>query len=142
MKKRGEFRSRTALKSHVNPMEATISLATKVIQSFANNGTVTLSPASDLTSCMLPESKNKYYHDINTIGMSSESTIGSGLNYVRALQISYHCIEATRLGNKVSQLSRRVLGPDHKLTIQADKLLSISCFYRIAKYFRLFTIRK
>ena len=72
--KRGEFRSRTALKSHVNPMEATISLATKVIQSFANNGTVTLSPASDLTSCMLPESKNKYYHDINTIGMSSEST--------------------------------------------------------------------
>ena len=102
MKKRGEFRSRTALKSHVNPMEATISLATKVIQSFANNGTVTLSSAFDLTSCMLPESKNKYYHDINTIGMSSESTIGSGLNYVRVLQISYHCIEATRLGNKVS----------------------------------------
>jgi hypothetical protein len=38
-------------------MEATISLATKVIQSFANNGTVTLSSAFDLTSSMLPESK-------------------------------------------------------------------------------------
>lgn len=102
-------------------MEATISLATKVIQSFANNGMATLSSASDLTSCMLPESKNKYEHDISTICMSSESTIGSGLNYVRVLQISYHCIEATRLGTKLATISRHVLGPDHKLTIQADK---------------------
>ena len=46
-----------SLTGHVNPMEATISLATKVIQSFANNGTVTLSSAFDLTSSMLPESK-------------------------------------------------------------------------------------
>jgi len=37
-----------SLTGHVNAMEATISLVTKVIQSFANNGTVTLSSASDL----------------------------------------------------------------------------------------------
>ena len=37
----------------------------------------------------------------------------------------YHCIEAERLVTKLSTISRRVHGPDHKITIKADELLDI-----------------
>ena len=42
------------------------------------------------------------------------------------------------LATKLATISRRVLGSDHKLTIQADKLLSISFFLPENKIFQAF----
>ena len=53
-----------------------------------------VSLSSEFTNSMLLDSRDMYMRNLNTIGMNSEYTIGSGLNYVRALQILYHCIEA------------------------------------------------
>jgi hypothetical protein len=93
-------------------MERKISLCT-IMDPVAHNEPV----PSRLRNHMLPELKNKYEHNLNTIGMNSLETIQSGLNYARALRLSYHCIEAMRIGTKIATNSRRILGPDHKITI-------------------------
>jgi hypothetical protein len=55
--------------------------------------------------------------------MNSEGAIRSGLNYAGILRLSFHCIEATRIGTKLATNSRRIYGPHHKITIEADELL-------------------
>jgi hypothetical protein len=69
------------------------------------------------------EVKNSFENDLKTHGMNSEVTIRSGLLYAEILFCMYHCIEAERLVTKLSTISRRVHGPDHKITIKADELL-------------------
>jgi hypothetical protein len=46
--------------------------------------------------------------------MNSEGAIRPGLNYAGILRLSFHCIEAR---------FRRVFGPHHKITIEADEKL-------------------
>jgi len=66
-----------------------------------------------------------YENNIKRNGMDSEDTIRSGLLYSRGLWNANHCIEAERLITKLATMSRRVLGPDHKITIEAVELLDI-----------------
>jgi hypothetical protein len=67
--------------------------------------------------------RNMYERDIHTHGMDSEVTIQAGLLYAKGLRNEFHCIEAERLVTKLATISRRVHGPDHKITIKATELL-------------------
>ena len=55
--------------------------------------------------------------------MDSEDTIRSGLYYAKQLRVANHCIEAEQLVTQLDTISRRVHGPDHKTTIDADEVL-------------------
>ena len=64
--------------------------------------------------------------------MNAEATIHAGLNYVGALlnasrALNASCLfEAERRVVELVTISRRVLGPDHRITIQAVDLREIS----------------
>jgi hypothetical protein len=62
--------------------------------------------------------------------MNSDTTITSGLFYAKLLHDEGCHIEAERIVTKLTTVSRRVLGPDHKTTIEADELLK-KCRERI-----------
>ena len=90
---------------------------------YASSSTVTssiISPA--LTNSMLHISSEMYKRFQHIHGIDSTDTIKAGLNYAKALQ-SVTCIEAERLVTKLAAISRRVHGPDHKITTESDKLL-------------------
>jgi len=67
-----------------------------------------------------------YENNLKRNGMDSEDTIRAGILYSRGLRGDSHCIEAERLVTKLSAVSRRVLGPDHKTTIKANEVLKES----------------
>jgi hypothetical protein len=64
-----------------------------------------------------------YENNLNEKGINAEATIRSGLNYARSLTTLARTIEAERLATKLSDISRRVHGHDHKITINAVELL-------------------
>ena len=64
-----------------------------------------------------------YENNLKRNGMDSEDTIRAGILYSRGLRGDSHCIEAERLVTKLSAVSRRVLGPDHKTTFKANEVL-------------------
>jgi len=90
---------------------------------YASSSRVTssiMSPA--LTNSLLHISSALYKRFQHTHGMDSANTIKAGLNYAKVLQ-SVSCIEAERLVTKLAAISRRVHGPDHKITSELVKLL-------------------
>jgi hypothetical protein len=78
---------------------------------------------STVTSSMMQKQKNNHEQSLTTFGMNSEGTIQSGLSYAFLLWIKNRLIEAERLAIKVAPASRQVLGPHHKITIEADEML-------------------
>jgi hypothetical protein len=79
---------------------------------------------STVQSNLLQISKNDYENNLNKNGKDSISTLYSGLGYVRILRREACVIEALRLVTKLADISRRVLGPEYKMTKEADELLS------------------
>ena len=65
------------------------------------------------------EAIKKMYKLTLTRGMDSEVTMKLGLTYAKELRGDNHSIEAERLVTKLATISRRVHGPDHKITIKA-----------------------
>jgi len=106
------------IKDEAKQMECKISLCTGAIEAAKKKETL-----STRLSVSLPELRNKYEHNLNTIGMNSEGAIRSGLNYAGMLRLSFHFIEAQRLLTKLATNSRRVLGTEHKTTNEADEML-------------------
>ena len=78
-----------------------------------------------ITNSALQAMKKMYELTLRTRGMDSEVTIKLGLTYAKGLWNANHCIEAERLVTKLATISRRVHGPDHKITIEAVELLDI-----------------
>ena len=74
-------------------------------------------------STMLQNLRNTYESSIRTEGPNSIVTISAGMCYGMALWENGTHIEGERLITKLSTTSRRVLGPDHKITIESDQLL-------------------
>jgi len=68
--------------------------------------------------------KSVYKQSINNHGIDSEATIRLGLAYARVLWDENCRIEAERLVTKLATISRRVHGPDHKVTVEADELVN------------------
>lgn len=64
-----------------------------------------------------------YEYRIKECGENSCDTISAGLWYGLQLRSANHTIEALRLVTKLAATSRRVHGPDHESTKQADELL-------------------
>jgi hypothetical protein len=82
-------------------------------------------PSATITNSELEALKKMYELTLRTGGMDSGVTIKLGLTYANGLRGDNHCIEAERLVTKLATISRRVHGPDHKITIKADELLDI-----------------
>ena len=90
----------------------------------ANDGEATSSSVRvRVTNSILQKMSEIYKLNLHTKGMDSEETILSGVLYAKCLWDANHCIEAERLVTKLATISRRVLGPDHKITIDAVELL-------------------
>jgi hypothetical protein len=75
------------------------------------------------TRSVMQSIKNNYENNVIQFGMDSIITIQSGLHHAADLWENDHCIEAERVVTKLTIVSRRVLGPHHKLTIEADEFL-------------------
>ena len=68
--------------------------------------------------------KNIYENNLNEKGINAEATIQTGVSYARSLTTLARTIEAERFVTKLSAISRRVLGPEHKVTINAETFLN------------------
>ena len=101
-------------------LDCKISLYSSAVEAAANNDS---EATAKMTNTMLPTLRNDYEHSLNTIGMNSLDTILLGWNYARLLRFACHSIEAERLVTKLATISRSVLGPHHKLTIEVDEYL-------------------
>ena len=76
---------------------------------------------SRAASVLLENSRHKYEYFINTSsGLASESAIMSGIYYASRLAHARRGIEAERLAVELASVSRRVLGPGHVCTKEAD----------------------
>ena len=76
---------------------------------------------SRAASVLLENSRHKYEYFINTSsGLASESAIMSGIYYASRLAHARRGIEAERLAVELASVSRRVLGPAHVCTKEAD----------------------
>jgi hypothetical protein len=106
------------MKDDVSRMDILISFVTAKKQA-ANDGDA--SSSTEMNSA-LAVMRNMYECNIHMHGMNSQVTIGSGLHYASVLQ-RVNRIEAERIITKLSTISRRVHGPDHKVTINATELL-------------------
>jgi hypothetical protein len=73
--------------------------------------------------CLVEICRNNYEHQIKSFGLSSESAIRLGLDYVKELKKVHRSIEAERLVMKLAIDSRRVHGPEHNCTLSADEVL-------------------
>jgi hypothetical protein len=69
--------------------------------------------------------KSTYERYLNTQGMNSAVTIESGLYYAKSLRDANNFVEAERLVTQLATISRRVHGPDHRITIEAAELLQL-----------------
>ena len=78
-----------------------------------------------MTNSELEAIKKMYELTLRTRGMDSEVTMKLGLTYAKGLRGDNHSIEAERLVTKLATISRRVHGPDLKITIKAVELLDI-----------------
>ena len=107
------------MKDSAQRMDTLISFVTAKKQA-ANDGEAL---SSTETNSFLQKTRNMYESNIHTKGMDSVSTIQAGLAYAKLLRGANLCIEAERLATKLSTISRRVHGPDHKVTINATELL-------------------
>jgi hypothetical protein len=109
------------MEGDVQQMDALISLTTAKKQA-TNDGTSSFTTA--VTQSIVHTFGEIYERSIHTHGMDSEATLRLGLNYANVQQ-KVNCIEAERLVRKLVTISRRVHGPDHKVTIKGDKLLEL-----------------
>jgi hypothetical protein len=107
------------MKDKANNLDTLISVLTTEKQA-ANDGDA--SSSTEMNSA-LEVMRNVYKDKLHTHGMDSEDTIRSGLLYAKRLWGANNCIEAERLVTKLATVSRRVHGPDHKITIDAVELL-------------------
>ena len=82
------------------------------------------------TSPMMQNLKYLYEKSLTINGLNSEITLQTGLHYAILLWNMNHCIEAEQRVANVHTISRRVLGPHHTVTIEADELLK-KCRERI-----------
>ena len=98
------------MKDNAQRMDTLISMCTACTATMTN---------SELVEAV----RNMYERDIHTHGTDSEVTIQAGLIYAKALWDANRCIEAEQLVTKFATISRRVHGPDHKITIKATELL-------------------
>jgi hypothetical protein len=105
------------MKGNAQQMDTLISLYTAEKQA-ANDGT----SSSTVDFSALEDLRNMYECNIHMHGINSEATIKLGLLYASVLQ-RVNRIEAERIFTKLSTISRRVHGPDHKVTINATELL-------------------
>jgi hypothetical protein len=115
------------MKDDVQQMDTLISVLTAEKQA-VNKQAVNKQAAYDsdaITNSELEAIKKMYELTLRTRGMDSEVTILSGLTYAEGLRGDNHSIEAERLVTKLATISRRVHGPDHKITIKAIELLDI-----------------
>ena len=103
------------MKDKANNLDTLISVLTTEKQA-ANDGDA--SSSTEMNSA-LEVMRNVYKDKLHTHGMDSEDTIRSGLLYAKRLWGANNCIEAERLVTKLATVSRRVHGPDHKITIDA-----------------------
>jgi hypothetical protein len=72
---------------------------------------------------LLKNSKAAYESQIAALGATAVATINIGLAYAGRLKHERHDIEAERLIIKLLADSRRVHGPEHNVTVCAEKLL-------------------
>jgi hypothetical protein len=107
------------MKDSAQQMDTIISMQTANKQAVNNED----APSATITNSGLEAMKKMYESNIISEGMDSVIAIQSGIMYTRALGNMGHCIEAERLVTKLSTISRRVNGPDHKITIDAVELL-------------------
>ena len=77
----------------------------------------------DVSLSTLQTFKKNYDDSISENGMNSIVTISAGMCYGMSLWEMGHYIEGERLMTKLATTSRRVLGPEHNITINADKSL-------------------
>jgi hypothetical protein len=82
----------------------------------ANNEDVSL-------STYLLTFKKNYEDSISENGMNSNVTLSAGMCYGMSLWEMGQHIEGERLMTKLATTSRRALGPEHNITINADKSL-------------------
>jgi hypothetical protein len=72
---------------------------------------------------LLKNSKAAYEYQIAALGPTAVATINVGLAYAGRLKHERHDIEAERLIIKLLADSRHVHGPEHNVTVCAEKLL-------------------
>ena len=109
-------------------MDIHIEFSSSVIHAAANDERVVsaIPTISMMQNSMLQNSREIYERSLNAKGIDSEDTIRSGLIFAKSLRRdANHSIESERLVTKLATISRRVHGPDHRMTIESDKLLEL-----------------
>jgi len=124
MKKVRAIYNLVGMKDDANQMDSLISVYTNLNQDDPNIN------SSLATSPMMQNLKYLYEESLNINGLNSVITLQTGLHYAILLWNMNHCIEAERRVANVPTISRRVLGPHHKVTIEAEDLLK-KCRERI-----------
>jgi hypothetical protein len=114
IKKTRAIYSLLGMKEYAKQMDMLISLYTTNVPNINS---------SSSASSMMQSLRNCFDKNIIQFGMDSADTIRAGLCYAILLWNMNHCIEAERLAAKITTNSRRVLGPHHKVTIEADEFL-------------------
>jgi hypothetical protein len=107
------------MKERANHMDKLISVLTAERQGANDTDALSCTERSSVLGII----KDSYELNLNTKGIDSEDTLRSGLYYAKQLWDTNSCIEGERLVTKLATISRRVHGPDHKITHESDKLL-------------------
>ena len=110
------------MKDDVQQMDTLISVLTAEKQAVNKQAAY---DSDAITNSELEAIKKMYELTLRTRGMYSEVAIKIGLTYAEGLRGDNHSIGAERLVTKLATISRRVHGPDHKITIKAVELLDI-----------------
>mmetsp|Transcript_7831 Transcript_7831/g.14074 ORF Transcript_7831/g.14074 Transcript_7831/m.14074 type:complete len:169 (+) Transcript_7831:3-509(+) len=74
----------------------------------------------------LEKSQEWYKHLVEKYGEESQTTVTSGMNLAVKLDETNRAIEAERLRTKLAAVCKRVYGPDHGLTKEAESDLQAS----------------
>ena len=117
-------------------MDMKISLATNLIRIVNNPELIDSDPSitTVATSANVQTVRNAYKDSLKTNGINSENTIQMGTLYVDMLFKQKCKIEAERLVTELAIVSRRLLGPEHNITIRTDVLLE-KCKVRNVLFF-------
>jgi hypothetical protein len=117
-------------------MDMKISLATNLIRIVNNPELIDSDPSitTVATSANVQTVRNAYKDSLKTNGINSENTIHMGTLYVDMLFKQKCKIEAERLVTELAIVSRRLLGPEHNITIRTDVLLE-KCKVRNVLFF-------
>jgi hypothetical protein len=81
---------------------------------------------------MLKKLRLEHENSVRNRGKDAMETLQSGISLSFALYKSYKCCESERLSNEMVAISRRVHGPDHDVTRQAQTVLD-TCRTRLVK---------